>query len=135
MCKPQTKRKGCSVGNECVTNGSPLFQFLTAELLQKHTVGNSLDGKHQKLIQHITECKAHGSGAIIDDVQRHIEYHLSNDIDNCQESQHLLLPVPEEQSDAQLQGDGKHDPDNQGNDLPGIIIALMGQNRVSIVGG
>ena len=133
MRKPKAEREGSSIGNERISNSSPLFQFLTAELLQKHTVCNSLDGKHQKLIQHITEGKAHGSGPIIDDVQRHIEDHLSNDIDNCQESQHLLLPVTKKQRDAQLQGDGKYDSGDQGYDLPCIIVALMSKNRVSVV--
>ena len=108
MRDPQSEGKRYRIGNERITNSSPLLQFLTAELLQQHRISDSLNCKYQNFIQHIAEDKAHGTGAIIDDVQRHIENHLGYDIDNSQVTQYFLLPVTKEQYNGTLCMEARH---------------------------
>ena len=102
MGKPQAQGKGRSVCDEGIAHCPALLLFFTAELLEKCSISNCLDGKHQNFKKHIAEGKGQCSGIIVDDIEGNIQRDLRHNIDDCQKCKHFLLPVAKEQCNAQL---------------------------------
>ena len=85
MGKPQAQGKGRSVCDEGIAHCPALLLFFTAELLEKCSISDCLDGKHQNFKKHIAEGKGQCSGIIVDDIEGYIQRDLRHYIDDCQE--------------------------------------------------